>query len=141
MMYVGRINVGSWLLRVLTWDTLLPTVVLVVPAVVGILFPQNEVAWATTQLVLPTGGFILRFCAGKRHVFSNNCGPTIQRRQFFIFVIGILALVVVDALLVLSRVNPKKGLAECDRIVLVTCTVIYTFAMIIAMYPGRSDVT
>jgi len=37
-MAVGSVNYGSWLLRVITWDAILPVGVACVPKVIEILF-------------------------------------------------------------------------------------------------------
>ncbi len=138
-MSVGRADYRSWVLRILTWDTVLPACVAFVPVGVGLLFPGRREVMEFTAVILPIVAFFLRFGAGTRHIASNRCPKAIQRFQFCAFCLGILPLVLVDCALILSGLMPRGALfaTALDRLVWAVLFSLYLASMIVAMYPGR----
>ncbi len=139
-MATGRIAWGSWILTIISWDGLLPPCVLLVPYLIGVLFPNNRGAIEVAALVMPITGFFIRFVVGRRQIASNQCGVIVRRIQFCFLGLGIFVLVLIDAVLILSHVMPN-GAACADRtdcIVWAVLASIYLTSMAIAMYPGRT---
>jgi hypothetical protein len=137
-MSLGRVNYRSWLLRVLTWDTLLPACVGLIPHVVELLFPDHRGVMEVVSVTLPIVAFFLRFHAGKRQIESNRCSEAVRGFQFFIFTLGILPLVLVDCFMILSHLMPEGALfaTKTDLLVWTSFFVIYLTSMVVAMYPG-----
>ena len=138
-MDVGLINYRSWLFRIFAWDALLPVVVVLVPTVLGFLFPNHRGPIEIAAVTLPITALFLRFAAGKRHIQTNQCGTPLRCVQYCTLCIGILELFVIDALLILSHVMPKNQLPMTDTELLVWTILIaiYLMLMAVAMYPGR----
>jgi hypothetical protein len=136
----GRVDYGSWALRVIAWDAVLPACIAFLPLGVKLLFPDRRGVMEVTAVVLPIVALLLRFRAGKRHVASNRCPKAIQRFQLCVFCLGILPLALVDCVIILSDLMPKGALfaSEEDRMIWAILLSIYLASMIIAMYPGRT---
>jgi hypothetical protein len=141
-MSIRHVNYRFWLLRVITWDAILPVVVAVVPAVIIFFFPNRRGFIEITSVTLPVGAFLLRSITGKRQIARNRCSQAVRTFQFCVFVIGILPLVLVDCFMVLSHLMPDGALfaTKTDRLVLAVLAAIYLVCMVVAMYPG-SDTT
>lgn len=140
-MAVRRVNFGFWLLRVLTWDTLLPACVVLLPTVIEILIPNNRVAIEVTAVALPIIGFFVRLGAGRRQIASNNCGVAFRRFQSCVFCVGIFPLVLADSFLILSHLLPQGALFahRTDCVLWVILVSIYLASMSVAMYPGATE--
>ena len=140
-MVVREVNFGVWLLRLVTWDGLLPACVVLLPTAIEVLLPNNRAAIEITAVVLPITGFFLRIRAGRRQIASNNCGRKFRVVQFCAFCLGILVLTLVDAVLILSHVMPQGAVCadRSDVIVWTALISVYLMAMGIAMYPGATE--
>ena len=136
----GKVDVGSWLLTVATWDSLLPLCVLTVPYLIGILVPNNRGAIEVAATVMPITAFFIRFVVGRRHIASNQCGVIVRRVQLCFLGLGIVVLVLIDAVLILSHVMPKGAAWNnpTDRMVWAVLGSVYLISMTVAMYPGRT---
>lgn len=137
---MGRVNYGQWLIRLVTWDGLLPGCIVLAPSVVEFLFPKNREAIELVSVMLPVIGLSIRIRLGSRHIGSNHCSVTIRCFQMCAFILGLLLLGLVECVLVLTHVMPVGALFVDSRDVVIWATVfsIYLFAMAIAMYPGRA---
>jgi hypothetical protein len=91
-MAVGRINYGSWLLRVITWDAILPVFVAAVPLAIETFLPTHRGVMEVTAVTLPVAAFFVRIAGGRRHIASNRCSDPVRRVQFGVFCVGILPL-------------------------------------------------
>jgi hypothetical protein len=136
----GRVDYGSWALRVIAWDAVLAACIAFLPLGVKLLFPDRRGVMEVTAVILPIVAFLLRFRAGKRHVASNHCSKAVRRFQLGVFCLGILPLALVDCVIILSDLMPKGALfaSEEDRTIWAILLSIYLGSMIIAMYPGRT---
>jgi hypothetical protein len=134
-----QLDVRAWLVRVITWDGVLPACVLLVPSVVALVLPNRRGAIEITAVALPIVAFLIRFRVGKRHIDSNHCGEAMKVFQLCIFSLGILALVLFDAFVVLIHVMPRRagGITPADLFELAIPVSIYLAIMALAMYPGR----
>lgn len=139
-MPAGRVNFGSWLLRLLVWDGALPAAIMCTPAVIKLLLPNNRGAIEITAVLLPIVAFLVRFRVGKRHINSNSCSRRVQILQLFVFCIGIFVLLFVDAIFVLSHIMPKGVFTVGDFRLGAVAGATYLTVMAIAMYPGRTEV-
>jgi hypothetical protein len=137
---VRQADLVFWLLRILTWDGLLPACVVLFPTVIAIVLPNNRGAIEITAVVLPIAGFFLRVSAGRRQIASNRCAARLRHVQLCAFVLGILVLTLIDAVLILSHVMPQGALFadKTDRVVWTILFSVYLASMTIAMYPGAS---
>jgi hypothetical protein len=134
-----QLDVRSWLVRVFPWDGVLPVCIALAPSVIGLVLPNKRGAIEITAVVLPIAAFLIRFRAGKRHIGSNHCCAAMKIFQLCIFCLGILALVLVDAFVVLLHVIPwhAGAMTADDLLVLAIPVSIYLALMALAMYPGR----
>jgi hypothetical protein len=134
-----RLDVKSWLLRLFTWDGVLPVCIVLIPSVIGLIIPNRRGAIEMSSVIVPIAAFLIRFRAGKRHIESNNCGEIMKIFQLCVFSIAILALVLVDAFIMLSHVMPRRGkfVTIDDLLALLIPIAFYLSLMAFAMYPGR----
>lgn len=136
----GHIDFAGWLFRFITWDGLLPVVILVVPTIIEALLPNRRGAIELAAVTLPIAALLFRFAVGRRHISSNNCGRRVRQFQYLALGVGLLVLVLIDAIMILSHVMPKGELFadKRDRFVCAVIFSLYLFLMAIAMYPGRT---
>lgn len=140
-MSAGRVRYRVWALRVLAWDALLPVCVTFLPLAIKGLFPNQRGALELTAVILPIAAFFARFRAGRRHIRANLCASRVQRFQLVVFCLGILPLVLIDCAVILSELMPAGAFAAADYMALGIAVSFYLTAMIIAMYPGRENVS
>jgi hypothetical protein len=139
-MSLGRVNYRSWLLRVLTWDTLLPACVGLVPLGVELVFPNHRSVMEVVAVTLPIVAFFLRLRAGKRQIDSNRCSEAVRGIQSCTFVLGIMPLILVECFMVLSHLMPKGAVfTKAELPVWAGIFIIYMMSMVVAMYPGPSE--
>ena len=140
-MSLGWVNYRSWLLRILTWDTLLPACVGLVPHGVEFLFPSHRGVMEVVSVTLPIVAFLLRLRAGMRQIDSNRCSEAVRSFQLITFVLGILPLVLVDCFMILSHLMPKGALfaTKDELLVWASLFAIYLTCMAVAMYPGPPE--
>jgi hypothetical protein len=136
----GQIDISVWLLRLLTWDGVLPFCMILIPHAARLLFPNNGLVIVFLAVGLPIAALFFRIRAGCQHIDENNCGPTFQKVQVWSMVFGALVLVLIDAMLiVMHEMGARAFLAtQGDRIVVGSMVLTYLIAMAVAMYPGRS---
>lgn len=142
-MTAGQVDYGSWLLKVIGCDGLMPACVVFAPIVVRALFPNSRAAIEIIAVALPIAAFLFRAILGMHHIGSNNCVRAVRRVQLGIFCVGIVILALIDCFLILSHLMPDGALfAEReDRVVWLALISTYLLAMTIAMYPGRAEVS
>ena len=130
--------IGLWPLRIVLWDGVLPVVVWLAPFVVRFLIPNRRGAIEITAIVLPIAAFLFRLHVGRRQIARNRCGDWMRRFQLVVFCVGIVVLVLIDAVMVLIHVMPPGAVFATpgDRIVWACLYGIYMTSMAIAMYPG-----
>jgi hypothetical protein len=135
---VKQMSLTSWILRLVTWDGLLPAVVWLIPYVVGIFFPNMPGVIEFFGVAVPIAAFWIRFHVGQRFISSNHCGTVMRAFQLGIFFIGILVLVLVDTIIILAHSVPAGVRLKTreDAIVIVVMFALYFLAMAFAMYPG-----
>jgi hypothetical protein len=140
-MTVRRIDYGTWLLKFVAWDGVLPAVVLLVPIVVEVLFPNCRDAMAITAVALPIAVFLFRFFVAKRHICSNRCSALVRRVQLVALCVAIFVLLLIDSLMIVAREAPKGALfqTETDVVTWAALIVIYLLCMAFAMFPGPAN--
>lgn len=138
-----RINYVRWLLRVLTWDTLLPVGISILPRAIDLVLPNQPRLIDFASVVAPIVAIFLRLRAGGQQISSNQCSELVQGWQAFVFCFAIFPLVLVDSLLILWPALPKGGriMQPDDWKIFIYPGAFYLAGMIIAMYPGRSPAT
>lgn len=137
---VGNTDFVGWMVRLLTWEGILPTCVFLVRGIIETLFPSRGTIEAAA-VVLPITFFFVRIFTGCRHIDANHCSQGFQRFQVWALVLAVFVLVFVDAIMILADVMPNGALVAgpADWIVIVTIILIYLVPMSVAMYPGRSN--
>jgi len=134
-MRIGRVDFSAWLLRLVTWDGLLPLFIVLVPAAIGLLVPNNRGVMEITAVGLPIAAFFVRFGVGFRLIQTNNCAAEIRRFQIVAFVFGMFLLVLFDSVLILGHLVPNGVLFAGSFLTVLGGP--YLVAMAIALYPGR----
>lgn len=136
---VGSIDFASWLIRLVTWDGVLPFLILIVPSCIEQVFP-NRGAIEIAAVVVPISFFFWRIATGCRHIDANNCSPALRRRQVCALILAVFILVFFDALMILSHIMPKGAFAvnREDLIIIAALASIYVVPISLATYPGRS---
>jgi hypothetical protein len=142
----GPIDYGLWIWRVISWDTLVPASLLLVPIAIAEIFPRAETPLALAAALLPGVAFAFRFFAGRRQIASNRCSAQVRSRQHAALVVGILPLMFVDCSFILAHGPPGAPQPlpvmppeELLWLLLAGCIVFYLTMMSIAMYPGRTN--
>ena len=136
-----RISFRSWLLRVVAWDGVLPLVLLGLPHGIHFLFPEAAGAIEILGVLLPIAAFFTRLVVGFRHIRENHCPALLQQLQYVVLFLGILGLVMFDAVMILQLNLPQGAMQPGDLLVLFGIVfAIYLPCMILAMYPGREAV-
>jgi hypothetical protein len=99
----GHIDYARWLLRVITWDGVLPVCLFLIPLAAKFLFPIHGGVFAFLAVALPIAALFFRIRAGCHHIDANNCGPSFQKLQVWTLLFGSLILVILDALLIVAH--------------------------------------
>lgn len=135
----GPIDFAGWLIRLVTWDGVLPVLILFAPSIVERLIP-NRGAIEIAAVVLPIAFFFWRIATGCRHIDANNCSPAFQKFQVWALVLAVFMLVFFDAMMILSHVMPKGALIanRGDLIIIAVMLSFYLVPISIATYPGRA---
>jgi hypothetical protein len=142
-MSVGHVNYGSWFIRVISWDAILPFCLFLAPTLIEFCFPNRRGVMEVIAVTLPVAAFLLRARAGWHHITTNKCSDLVQRFQFFVFCIGILPLVLFDCFMILSHLMPHGPLNLTHDALLILASVfaVYLMLMAVAMYPGRTTLS
>jgi hypothetical protein len=125
-------TLSKWLLRILTWDGVLPVCILAVPSLVEWLLPNSNVV-GLIYVVIAIAAFFARIAVGARHIRCNNCPRVFQHIQFGVFLLAILLLLVLDTAMMAV---PIRTLRNEDFRELATLLSVYFVLMVLAMYPG-----
>lgn len=138
-----RINYGAWLFKLIAWDSLLPAMVILVPAIANILFPNRGNAIEFMAVTLPIAAFFFRFAIAMRHINSNECSRIVRRIQVVFLCVAILVLLLIDSLFILALEMPQGALfaTTTDITIWTALIAIYLTCMAVAMYPGYSERT
>lgn len=138
----SRVSYRAWLLRILTWDMVLPAFVAFGPLGLMLLFPNQRLVVELSAMILPVVAFLWRLHAGWRQIALNHCSAVVQRIQFGVFVLGIMPLAIIDCLLILSSLLPKGRMFASNDALIDWAFLfgVYLSCMAIAMYPGKSKV-
>jgi hypothetical protein len=125
-------SLSHWILRLITWDGLLPAFVWLIPYVVGSVFPNMP------GLIEFFAAFLIRLYVGQRFISSNHCGTVMRGLQLGVFFIGILILVGIDSMMILTHTGPRgvRMATQTDLIVGLVAFTIYFVSMAFSLYPG-----
>ena len=136
--YVKLINDMIWFLRVLIWDGVLPLVLVVVPLVIRMAFPQFPDVVVPIAIILPIAAFFLRFYVGCCYITENHCGDWTRRVQSVSLVIGILALLIIDVMCIGTLGLPNGPIwNDPPALKVLSCIYgLYLVSMAMTLYPG-----
>jgi hypothetical protein len=129
-------TLGSWMLRIVAWDGMLPAAIWFAPLLIQAVAPNRRGAVELAAVFLPIFAFFIRFRAGNRYISTNNCGPALRGLQFCVFFLAIFVLVLVDAVIMLTHVMPRAAITVDDLKVFAALYGAYLATMAFAMYPG-----
>jgi hypothetical protein len=132
----ARVDFVSWLVRLATWDGILPRVIVLVPYALQLAVPNRRVAVELAAVTLPIVAFLVRGVAGAQHIAKNNCSPRFRQRQYASLGLGIFMLVFIDCFSMLLHLMPRMAFEEYVVIYAVTFA-IYLPPMAFALYPGQ----
>lgn len=138
---------SGWLLRVLTWDGLVPVAMFVSSMTVARLTQGQGDWYLALTLGLPLSAFLVRFFMGRGAIERNHCSPVTQSFQSIVLVLGLIVIAILDSLLIcLSTLPPGNPGGNRDKVVILYCVVAmvylaYLACMCFAMYPGRESLT
>jgi hypothetical protein len=135
-MSTRRVNYGRWLWRIVSWDTLLPAIISLAPAVIELIVPKPDAVIVVASLALPITALFLRLRSGGRLIESNYCSSLTQQFQGLVLILGLLPLLALEAVIIALPLN-----ALLDEWYYWSVLVaMYLGAMVIAMYPGAESV-
>jgi hypothetical protein len=135
----GNARFGLWLIRLLTWDGLLPACIWSAPIVVRLLTARRG-AVEITAVSLPIFAFFIRYRVGRQLILANGCRDLVRGVQLAVLCFGILVLLFIDAIVILAHVVPQGAgldLADAWRTWAFAYS-LYLVAMAFAMFPGSA---
>lgn len=125
-----------WLIRLATWDGLLPLAVWLVPLFIRTTFPRHRELYETVGICLPILVLFLRFFFGFRMITSNHCPIWVRCLQTMALCVGILVMILVDVILMMSHeMGPMRA---GDQEFFAISIGIYVALMAFATFPGRA---
>ena len=132
-----------WLLRIATWDGLLPICVAFAPLGIKLAFPGLRGAVEITAVVLPISAFFFRVKIGLRHFVANRHVWIVRMLQAATFTMAIFLLVFLECFVILSHIMPAGALfvAKEDRVVGAMLYSLYLGSMAFALFPGPNGDT
>lgn len=113
--------------------------IVALPFAIERLLPNNREAIEYAAVFAPTVAFCFRYVAGKRQIALNQCSGRVRKFQFVVFCCGVMPLAMIECVITLMHVMPKPREFWEIAIVFGVLLAIYLLAMIIAMYPGRTQ--
>lgn len=125
-----------WLIRLATWDGLLPLAVWLVPLFIRTTFPRDRQLYESVGILLPIVVLFLRFFFGWRTIQSNRCRVWVRCLQTIALCAGILVMMCVDALLMMS--HELGPMTEWDQKFVAMLIGGYLALMAFATFPGRA---
>jgi hypothetical protein len=135
-------NYGRWIWRIVSWDTLLPMAIVLVPYAVDFVFPKNPDAMMVAAVAAPIVALILRAWVGQRQMAENNVSRLVLHIQHICFMIGLLPPLFGESVFILVHAGPGAAvqgpIAQLGdyAILAIVFWAPYLLMMTIAMYPG-----
>lgn len=134
---VHPVNYSKWFLRLLTWDGIVPAIMLALPGFARRFGPQNNDRFLVMLVVAALiAGILLRFSFGMRHINANHCGPVVKQVQRIGLCLMIFMLMLVETLICVIP-NPNADLKLADFVFFATVGSVYLLVMGCVLYPGR----
>ena len=133
---ISRVDRGEWFRRVLGWDGLLPVVIVMMPWVIDLIWPNAAKLQTLAAGFVPIIALFVRFKVGRLHLSENHVGTLFLACQRFVFYGAILWLCFLDCFVMALHAAPEIPLG--DLIVVFVAYGLYLAAMTFAMYPGRT---
>lgn len=135
--------IPPWIVRLITWDGIMPAVVCLSPRIVEFFFPNDEVTFATAFVLIVTFIFAIRFIIGRLTIEENHCDEAMKRLQTITFTMGMFVLMVIDTCVILSKHFKKKpGVPSfsVEGFIIWSCVCfMYLLLMAVSMYPGNPE--
>lgn len=128
--------VSRWLLRLFSYDGLLPALVFVIPGLLAVAIGAGAII-ELTAVALPIIAYFWRMAIGLRHIETNDCSCIVRRIQKCWLFVGLLALLLVDAFMILTWNIPRNALSIQDYITTFCIYLVYVLCLAVSTYPGR----
>jgi hypothetical protein len=125
-----------WLIRLLTWDGLLPVAIWLVPLAVRSAFPRNRDVTEAVGIVLPILVLFARFGYGCVIITTNSCNSWFRFAQLLTLCAAILGMMLLEVLLMMSHEAHPMTLRDLRGIAMLIG--VYLVMMAFATYPGRA---
>ena len=142
-MHQGRLNWTDWLLRVLTWEGLVPATVFFGSMAIAILSKHDFWLIIGTGILLPSIACVVRFRSGMRTIETNNCHPFTRFWQMKSLIIGVIIMGFMEGLYIIYSTKPGLGLlgGGNDTHIWIGFLLAYLLLLTFATYPGLSSNT
>ncbi len=133
----------GWLLRVLTWDGLVPVSMLLLSRGLTLIVVGGGGEFDLLSIILPCIAIGVRLYLGHVAISVNHCTPSVRQAQFISLLLGLILLAVIECALILAATLPPGNgpfdRAE-DRQIGYWLLAAYISFVTIAMYPGREPI-
>jgi len=128
--------VTRWLLRLFSYDGVLPALVFLIPGLLSVAIGAGAII-ELTAVALPIIAYFWRMAIGLRHIETNGCSRIVRRIQKCWLFVGLLALLLVDAFMILTWNIPRNALSVQDYITTFYIYLVYVLCLAVSTYPGR----
>ncbi len=137
----GPLDWSGWLLRVLTWDGMVPVSLLLLSRGLVLLAGNQAAIIDVLCVFIPLTGLLVRLNIGRRTIHLNDCSRGMKGVQFWFLVFGLLVLAFLECVMMLFTILPPPPDPAKGWIVFGVALGMYFPLMIIAMYPGQQPTT
>ena len=132
------VNILRWVLLLLTWDGILPLVMVLTLWVTRLIWPGDMMARDFAVVLIIILGLFVRVIVGLSHIRDNDCSAFMKRWQKRVLYLMAFFLLLMDALLTEIEFNAR--MPKGDAIFLLVSAVIYLSCMAFVLFPGRKQV-
>ena len=130
-----NVDYSKWFIRLLSWDGVVPLMMLSLPMLVRRFGPPNNDVFLVPAVVgALIFGILFRFSFGMRHIRLNHCSERMKLIQRVGLWTMIAVLVLVETVMC---VIPPARLKQEDVFFLAFVGAIYLIVMACVLYPGR----
>ena len=126
---------ATWALRLIGYDGVLPAVVLLTPVLLKLFFAKA--GWVEfCAIALPVLAYLWRAGIGLSLIGNNHCSPILRGTQRICLFVGLILLLLIDALVILSVNLPPMAFTRSDLLITAGMFFVYFILMAVATFPG-----
>ena len=126
----------QWLLRLFGYDGALPAIIYLIPRLMVLLMVPSWLI-EITAVIVPIVAYLWRAALGLQQIEHSFCSKFVQQLQKVALVVGLIALLLVDAFMILASQLPRNALSPRDYQTAFLIYVFYLALMAAATYPGN----